>query len=450
MAKNGNLLSFFKRVPKHSQSSQGSQDLGLQDPSSQASVSAPAPPSSPPPLPSSPLQEQDEKRPRGIDAVIKGSDDEDDDSLSSDDDLPNLFAKPRTDAVPVRANRESNPCVTPKAKRTAISFHSSPLAFMPKHKFDMKALLNHAKTHDAAEASAQRMSNILSERDAAAESAPAAKPAATLYETMMDVLSDAEGEDNEAERDKLLRAVKRTEASVDRKHWRFFEQELSDSCVPARAPFPKDAARGGWRFLADPKTRPHVFGDGLTYTIQTRRRDLPDEIVLWVLDEISYEKSESLRQEYCRLLGVCTQQVYKFFDEDRLDRLFRDLGAREEALDSAAKISGVIEQNPPYSERNWSMLQSVLILLSRTSNAMTVTSLTHAVSILIRLGIDTVVTENIAIRKDFSEAIEKLVLAVPIKSWDKFVSAACPDSHSECFILTPDSAEKSASRFTLL
>lgn len=478
---NASIHNFFKPVPKDPQGSgnaepRSSQSLGSQPPGPQpresqahdsrppnspANVpSLPSPrastplarsSSSPPPhLPSSPVPEQDGKAPRRMDAVIKGSDDEDDDSFSSDEDLPDLFAKRRTDEVPAPASKGHgfNPCVTPKAKRTAISFHSSPLTIMPKHKFDMKALLSHAKSHDATEASAERMSTLISEDVGSPEAiAPGtksgAKPGATLYETMMEVLSDAEGEEGEAERHKLLRAVKRTEALVDRKRWCFFEQaQGGSSAAPVRTPFPKAAAKAGWKCLADPKTREHVFGDGLAYTIQLRKQDLPDEIFEWILDEIPYEKSESLRQEYGRLLGACPSQVQQFFDEDFLDRLFMELGACNDALDSTARIFGKVDPNPSYPERDWSLLQSILTLLDRTSNAMTVESLTRCVSILLRLGIDSLVIENIAVRKDFSDAIESLVSAVPAKSWDSFVSPASPR------VLVPPSISDSNTLFT--
>ena len=400
-------------------------------PSSSSQAFTPPPPSSSPlHLPSSPIPDQDEKAPRGRDAVINGSDDEDDTSFSSDDDLPNLFAKPRTDEVPRSATKgvAFNPCVTPKAKRTAISFHSSPLTIMPKHKFDMKALLSHAKSHDANEASAERMAGLLSEGGTAEDAVPAtksgSKSGSTLYDTMMDVLSEAEGEDDEAERHKLLRAVKRTEALMDRKRWCFFNPTLDVSWVFTRTPFPKDAAKGAWKCLADPKTRHHVFADGLAYAIQLKRGDLPDDIFLWVLNEIFYEKSERLSQEYSRLVGACPGHVRQYFDEDRLDSFFLGLGACHDALDPTARILGVVDSSPPYSELNWSMLQSILTLLNRASSAMTVNSLIRIVSILLRLGIDGLVIENMAVRKEFSDTMENLILAVPIKSWDRFVSVA--------------------------
>lgn len=442
MGRDGNIRSFFPtlpKLPKDAQGSQTTQSQALPPSSSQSRVSPPprskshnvrahsseespaAQQSSSLLLPSSPLAEQEEKRPRRIDAVIQGSDDEGDDSLSSDDDLPNLFAMPK--AGPTPSSRGFNPCVTPKAKRTALDFHSSPLTIMPKHTFDMKALLSHAKSHDAAEISAQRMSNILSEGDPVDAASPTARTTANLYETMMGVLSDAEDGNDEVERNKLLRAVKRTEATVDRKRWSFFDRQQNHSSVPTSKPFPKGAAKGAWKCLADPKTRDHIFSDGLAYTIQLRRRDLPEEIFLWILDEILIVTSDSLREEYGRLLGVCPEQITLHLDADRLDRLFLGLDACNEALDQTAKISGVVESNNSYSERNWPRLQSVLSLLSRASSAMAITSLIRAMSILLRLGLDTTVIENIAVRKDFSDAVESLVLAVPIKSWDRFVSA---------------------------
>ena len=446
MTGSAGIRKFFQPIPKGVKSPSPAtpaprSSRGSQTPELSAPRPAPSPdfdlPSSPVPAPAPAEKPVWDKT-----TVIKGSDDEDEDDLSSDDGLPNLFARPKRNAapaaaaaaapvpVPVPPKESRNPCVTPRAKRIAVTFHSSPLSTIPKPKFDMKALVKHAESYDAAEASAQRVSHLLMDNSPNSPNAEVstAKPRGNLYETIMDVLSDAENEDTAIEKHKLLRAVRRTEVSFDRKLWLFFERTLDDSCFasPARSRFPSTAALGAWKFLANPKARNHFFTDGLAHAVQVRREDLPDEIYLWILDEITVETPEPLRQEYLRLLAICPDQTRRLLTEERLPYLFSRVGASETALEPTPEISGSVRSDEPYPGRRWSPLQSLLSLIAQTSHQMALKAVTRAFSILLRLGIDTLVLENINIRKFYSDAVQRLSSAIPQDLWDQFVSVPLP------------------------
>ena len=409
-------------------------------PSSPPAFLPPAPIS--PNLFSSPIAPPPKAGPRPRDAVIKGSDDEDDDDdlISSDDELPDLFSKPR-DVIPMPSPRKHS---TPRTKRTAYAFHSSPLTIMPKHKFDFKALMKHAEADNRLEAHMTNASDDDAEDTGPVEAAvfsvqdgngAAQRAGASLHDTMvdvMDVFSDPEGSQEEGNREKLLRAVKRTETTAQRKRFRFFDpqrsgQQQRNPSASNRAPFPVTKATAIWRFLAPAETRSDFFEDGVVYQIQARTRCLPDEIFLWILDEIPTEKSKKLRDEYLRILGKCPDQARKLMDEDYITRLFRYIGASEEALQRLPpehdNTSMPEDEWPPTTQRDWTPLRAVLRILSETAKGMMQACISRSVAILLRLGMDNLIHEDPEVKFDYHKAFLGLVRAVPPSSWDSFVSS---------------------------
>ncbi|KAK4102108.1 hypothetical protein N658DRAFT_566241 [Parathielavia hyrcaniae] len=435
MARNGSITSFFKPVSQPSQSSQAGR--------ARATLSPTPPPRSLPPLPSSsplpPAFSLSSSPPaplstvRDRNTVIKGSDDEDEDGFTSDDEFPDLFSKPADSTLPVQPTRkEANLYATPKAKRRVLEFHSSSLTINTKHKYDMKALLLHAAADNAIEASEQRTAALLARGSPTARGGGAANGAQTsLHDTMLGILSDAEGSQDEGNREKLLRAVKRTEATVGRREWYFFDRQdgsSGDIETQLQPAFPKTKATGAWAFLADERHRAEAFEDGLPYHVQYGMQNLPDEIFQWILSETPREKSKKLRDEYLRLLNVCPDQIGRLMDQDLVVKLFRDLGASEQAVAAGSHPSS--EKGAPYPEQGRTRLQSVLRLLTETARALEIGPLTRAMAILLRLGIDNIVREDQAVAVGFQDALLKVALAVPWRSWNNFCGQAIDSVYS--------------------
>lgn len=464
MSKNGNITSFFKPVAKISSSQQSGSASQLrsphrQEPSIPSSPSrkTPPPPSSPLGLaPSSPLV----PAARDPNAVIRGSDDEDDtDFLSSDDDLPSLFTRTKAAAggIPVPASRKDlKPGATPRAKRTALEFPVSPLTIQPKHKFDFKALMKHALADDALLDSEQRMEIAMANesptsaiRSKLSDSIDAlgSKESASLHETMLDVFSDAENSQDEGNREKLIRAVKRSQATPNRKEYHFFDdppqQDSNSSSIGVRSPFPKAAAKGPWKFLAKDQGRTDLFEDGVPFLVQSKLKNLPDEIFTWVLGEIPFVKSARLREEYLRLLEECPGQAGRLIDENLVVSFFRAIGASERALDlkscspHPSKSDGKHYSGTPGSHddgrRDWTGLLAVLEILSRTSEGLRLPSLTCSIALLIRLGMDRVIREDPDVELEYQETFWWLIKSIPRGCWDKLV----------CFITSPHLRDES-------
>ncbi|KAK0633269.1 hypothetical protein B0T14DRAFT_446782 [Immersiella caudata] len=451
--KNGSITAFFKPVPKpasqtltqSSQQSSSQSQPRARTPSPTpsrppASVAPPAatpngdlpssPPDlfSPPPLPAPPSV-------RDRNAVIKGSDDEDDYS-TSDDDLPSLFnSRPTVSTVvPMPPVRRDNACVTPRAKRTALEFHSSPLTIMPKHRFDFKALMKHAAADDALEASKQRIESMQAAEEAASAAAASASLAdgglkpGSLHDTMMNVLSSAENSQDEGRHKQLLRAVKRTETTEHRKCWHFFDSqpEAGSPGIKARPMFPKSKATGIWSFLAPDEGRSELFEDGIPYSVQVKTKSLPDAIFVWVLGDLLAEGSRNLREGYFRLLSACDDQVQRNIDVDFIDGLFKTAGAAEWVFQARSQAADAdLGEGGSSSRKDCTGLRCVLQVLIDTSPFLRLEALERSVVILLRLGMDNIIREDQAVARDYQDAMDWLVGVVPDKEWDNFCGNVC-------------------------
>ena len=429
MSRNGNITSFFKPAPKSSQSPRPRRATPAASPTppppslpSLPSLPSPSPPpplfSSSPPVPTSAVRDRN--------TVIRGSDDEDDDDddLSSDDEFPDLFSKPSGSTAPgLPARTEASLYATPKAKRRALEFHSSPLTINARHKFDLRTLLKHAEADQAIKESEAAL--LAQGSHAARASGTADRAHASLHDTMLSVLSDPEDSQDEVRHDRLLRAVKRTEAAQARKEWYFFDR-LSQPPSPPKATrptFPTSEATGVWAFLAPKTHRSEIFEDGLPHTVQSRTQDLPDGIFQWVLSEVRHEQSRKLREEYIRLLGLCSPQIGRLLDEQVVDGLFRDLGATDRALAGSSQPSGSSTTGAPCPEHDRPRLQTVLRILAGTAHALKLQALTRTLGILLRLGVDNIMREDQAVATDYQDALLEVVRAVPPRFWDNFVRA---------------------------
>ncbi|KAK0723920.1 hypothetical protein B0T21DRAFT_293946 [Apiosordaria backusii] len=436
MSKNGYITSFFK--PQATTSS------SLCQPEPETPVAAPPPPQSPsppPPSPPSALRSLSSSPPpikkvRDRNEVIKGSDDEDDDSDDSDDDeFPDLFtALPTAAPAPVSAL-----LATPRAKRTAVEVYSSPLTINTKHKYDIKALLKHAETDQKVDESEQRLAALMAQasptrRD---KSSFSVRANVSMRDIMADVLSDVDSSGDEAKRRRTLLAVQRNEAGDERKEWYFFEEETQvddGASITARAVFPEASATGVWSLLAPEKGRRELFEDGLPYYIQNKQGDLPDDIFLWVLNKTLHEKSRKLREEYLRLLGVCPEQAGRVMDPDLITQMFQELGASKDALAPAGQqTKDNWARSNPYSGRDWTPLRTVLRILAETAPGLSVPSLTQAMVILLRLGMDNIVRDDPGVAKDFQDCLPRIVQAVPWEAWNSF----CGDVADSLYTHTP-------------
>lgn len=343
---------------------------------------------------------------------------------------------------------------------------------VPKHKFDMKALLRHAEEESATERAVQRVADLEAEaeRKAQREKEEGEKrmrkvSSAPLLDGIFDSAAGSAvgtpggsvsggdgggGGDNGAfgsfNKERLRKALDRTEVAVVSESWYFFKEYFVPS--PAkRRPFPQKAAATGsrWAFLRDATMRQDFFMTGVvrkalasaggnssvgigsssqSASQQTiKEPHLPDELFLWILSEACMDPLPALRTEYAAVLRCCPEQVRRFVDAERLLLLFQKLGPRWESIDLSTRLELVPTIHRPYPGRDWSPLRSLLSLVAALADCLSLETVSCAVKILLRLGIDRVVEETPDILQSYQEAVRKLVGRVPLADWNDFVSA---------------------------
>ncbi|KAK8073760.1 hypothetical protein PG994_004659 [Apiospora phragmitis] len=389
------------------------------------------PTSSSPNAPSSPITPQPArtKVPLSRDDVIRGSDDEDEDD--SDDSLESLSEIAARQRKPGHATL---PSATTKAKRVASgNSRATPVVQTQpqKHKYDLKALLKHAREDDAADESVRRAGALLRLDDANKKETEVPKGdnesrPTNMREAAKELLH---GDEEGSKGDKLVRAINRTTGDASQPHYYFFELEAPSRDV-RRTPFPTLAAKKQWSFLADTSTREETFVRGLPTALASKGKELPEELYQWILDEVCLEKNMQLRMQYCNLITLCRENTRRLVDVKRLQQILESIGSRKFPNENSQWHSSPgLEQS--YRERNWSPVSTFLKLLERMAPNLAPETIIGAIQILIRMSLDPIVSRDIRIRIDHFSAIEALVSALPGtgEQWNNCCSQICSYLH---------------------
>lgn len=374
--------------------------------------------------------------------MIAASDDEDD-AGSSDSDLPDIMA-------PTAAKRPvADPCVTPRAKRIAVqvdgAIFSSPLSIRKKHKYDLAALARFNERDEEKRASELRVKELEEREELEArerEKQAALKTTAedddgdddeemAGRELKRRLLESVKAEADAAEEDeegrgkmRVMRALERAaDAGAGKKVFYFFKQTEADvKGLVLGNPFPVAAAKGPWKILADKHDRVRHFQSGLPFDIQKMFGNLPDEIFLWILDELCHERRSDLAAEYVKLLEICNDSVSRLVTPALLQRLFESLGATHEACNLSSAVSLTEEIKDPYRDRTWTCLENFLGLLGCITKSLESSSRAVAMQMLLRLGMDSIAVENFGLAQKWRWTVDLLARSVPSREWANFVS----------------------------
>ncbi|ORY67356.1 uncharacterized protein BCR38DRAFT_482976 [Pseudomassariella vexata] len=417
MQRNGDIRGFFAKKPTPAGSnppSSWSQPLGVD-------------------LPSSPITPQKAavRAPLSRDDEIKGSDEDDsDDSLGS---LTDFFGRKGgpSSAFQRKPNAAST---TPKAKRTASGpgFHS-PLTLQNKpqrHKFDLKALVNHARQDNATDESARRAGELL--REAAADvvekydDSGSDQDPEIMRDTARKLFDDGE---KDSKGDKFVRAMNRTQGD-DTRSWYYFFDPAGPPRDVSRSPFPKKAAKGQWGFLSPADGRDLAFVRGIPIAIAIKGKELPDELFEWILSEICVEKNLQLRGQYMNLVSRCFDDTRRLVDDRQLYSMLEKIGGPKHSLKH-----GKFELSPGFAQahlgRDWSPLVSFLQILAEMAPNMSPSNVIAAVQMLLRMSLDPVVSCIVQVRSEYDAAMTALASALPKveEQWNACCNQICSYLH---------------------
>lgn len=419
--KNGDIRGFFR-----SAGSSGSQPRD-------EPASSPLGPSSRLDLPSSPrTPAKPTPRVFSRDDEIKGSDDDSDGD--SDSSLGSITGALGYRTGPAAHQRDPNVLSTPQAKRIASGIHRSPLTLQPKkHKFDLKALLSHSREIERTEESIRKADALIAREErnsdnsdhSAAENDPK-----RLEEAASHLFTGSDDEDGKG--NKLRRAFKRSKNSepVSRKHCYFFDQETPPP-TPGKNTFPRKKATGCWKCLSQSDTRSGAFIGGLPHTFLIRGATLPDELFLWILNEVCTEQNAELRRQYINVTKLCDDNTRRLVSDMRLYSLLEGLGGPKYAREHS-KFEYTTEVRHGYLERDWSPLVTFLQLLVHIAPGLQTASAISALQLLLRMSMDPVV--GMIVRDQHMHAVTALVSSLTKKK-SQWNTAVCIPSRPLSFIL---------------
>jgi hypothetical protein len=294
--------------------------------------------------------------------VVISSDGEDTDSICSLDDPASLFAPITNKPVSIPSTVETN---------TAFRKIKSP----KKYKHTIDSLVHDAVDDNEIEASVARVkANFTQNTPVVNDGTSSVKKG--LNER---VLTSALGDDNNDSigLQRLLDAVRRTEALDHDRAWRFFNETQK---LPSAPEFPRQLFTGDTsldEFLADPEARERLFTAGDFLQLILSKGMLTDELIMWTFRSSSshilqslrakltillvpYERRAEMSNAYYRILKVCrssilnclkwTNQNCQGVNVDLLrllirpadiDDLFTRLGAKPQSLDPSVAITPI-------------------------------------------------------------------------------------------------------------
>ncbi|KAL3422316.1 hypothetical protein PVAG01_06472 [Phlyctema vagabunda] len=229
-----------------------------------------------------------------------------------------------------------------------------------------------------------------------------------------------------------------TRAAAGRAHFKFVCKAcLGETAAGGRAnsepgsDFPVSHVSGPWNeSLLDPATRKETFVSGFAENMVSLGRGLPDEILLWLLDELCYESDELLREAYSEILQNCPRQIFQLVKAEKVQGLFQQLGGTEISTSLSEKLKPVKEIIDPYPNQNWGNLISLLRFFSRAADNLSPETVQYLIEMLLRMSADTMVMGNVDLLCVVQRTISNLCDTLEEERWQKSCPEICSSTYA--------------------
>ncbi|KAL4997061.1 hypothetical protein BDV10DRAFT_186574 [Aspergillus recurvatus] len=382
--------------------------------------------------------------------IVTNSDDESDSvgSLEPPEDILSMFLTPAAPKPNTGEDKtkESRGRRAPKSKDVPL-WKVAP----PKYKNSLDALVIQAVDDNETEAGIARLKASL-----LAESSRKGGPvsASNLNEDVLASAIKSDGAEDSIGLQRILDAVRRTEALDLRKSWSFFDLETE---LPRAQEFPRECIRPG-TYLAvlrdpDPNSpeRERAFHSGVI-DFAISKGLLPDEVLRWIFYSISSESRDSLRHAYCRALKV--GQVYPVDNScqelrvskrtparrmkslvrpDDIDTLFWHMGAKPAALaltDPVVPDAHPQDKSPESRPQHHAALLSVLDLFRQAATLFADDTRNRILNYILRLPLDNSLTQDFTTCSAIERTITAVLDATTDEYADELATNICTIFHS--------------------
>lgn len=241
-------------------------------------------------------------------------------------------------------------------------------------------------------------------------------------ESLIDAVMNERGDEEDVGR--LKDALRRTEALYHDNMWSFFharpEPEVAGSLV-----FPELQNDPLQPILQHRRSRQQAFLNGFVEDYATKG-DLPDELVLWILDSVCSEKQQDLRLSYVHVLKELSLRNQNFLNCQRIENLFRKIGATDEALEMQKPISTsftLVAKREGFIQDH---LDSILGLIQSLAGTLEVMSSKYAICTVCRLLLDHLVVSNCSLLASIAETLNSLIESFPDRLYERVLQDVLP------------------------
>ena len=366
---------------------------------------------------------------RNGEVMIRNSDDESDSSL---EDLDDLLARNHSKIFPPPpactlggsfSNVEAGKDVEDvKKQRIGISardekpasLHYSALPVIPKpQRFSLELLAKEKKQYEAGKVSVAHALSLMESYDqrkaSRNETSRVLDQRDTLEADLMNKLVKSEEDGDSVGR--LQNAIRRTEALQYSQSWSFFEDSPGSS-FQHRADFPAIEDQRLRQVLDAPASRQQAFLSGYIGEY-ANKASLPEELLIWIMDELCFETRDDLRYSYADTLKYAAVQLSPLITLEYINMLFIKLGATAKATDIEEPVVPrvVLSQNIEHVSRP--CLLSILDLLGGIARNLVVECRTHIFCLLCRLALDHSIVKDFHIINAVGDLFSKLAALYP-------------------------------------
>ncbi|OJK02022.1 hypothetical protein ASPACDRAFT_40844 [Aspergillus aculeatus ATCC 16872] len=347
--------------------------------------------------------------------VVMGSDGEDTDSIGSlvsPADLFMRFAKP---IHSTSSSEPSRPGRTASAKNNSLARLEKPA---PSYKNNLDSLVTAAVDDQETEAG---IAKLRASFDRAANESTRRR--GQLHEG---ILTSALGDDDEMDMQRLLHALRRTDAFDPTKAWHFFD--FKDELPPVLE-FPVEciSPRSYLTSLTANHSRERAFHSGIV-DVALSRSFLPDEVISWIFHSIPMEPQDSIRHAYCRAIkNTNAKHVKALIRPDDFRILFERLGAIPNAINIHEQI--VPDADPKdYLQtisRHQGLVLSVLDLICGAADLFADDTREYLLGVLFRMSLDVTLTSVATISSEIERAIVTVLESSSEETAEDLIHRVC-------------------------
>ncbi|KAL9624775.1 MAG: hypothetical protein Q9160_001130 [Pyrenula sp. 1 TL-2023] len=366
----------------------------------------------------------------GQTVAVRGSDEEDEDSCSSLEDLDDLLGRSKE----LLTSSSSPPSVDEKAltydlqswigrpsskRRDPIIGKDVLSKLRPtetKYKHALDSLLAEHLDHQDVEAGVEKLRKQYEIDEQAAKARKHGKTEKELDSTLLETVTKDGKEEESVSVARLMEAVKRTEALNAEKTWSFFHSNPCHGSSHYQDDFPRATlSADDWeQSLKARDVRQDAILSGYLNE-HLKGQDVASDLVHWMLSAIASEPDDQLREMLAKFLhNTSPATLSKTIGPLEIKRLFSLLGA---SPDSQEGLSDSLRPNrsirDPYPDPDWRYLISLVTTLVGLSQHLSIQARSILAARVCRMALDSILMSDLQVSLTVEDAISRL-LDLPI------------------------------------